>query len=144
MFSRLFELAGRHLLSFYFAKRLDAIMSSFDVAFSFDAGQDNLLRRHALCFFHVTLLRFVNNDSLKLFLLIEEVGYVKKRIAFESDVNEGRLHPGQHAHDTSFVNVADNSLIAFAAFDVKLGYLFVLDDRDLFFTSIDAYDRSEE
>src|SRR6266542_1545260 len=116
LFSRLFEPAGRHLLSFYVAKRLDAIMSSFDVAFAFDARQGNLLRRHALGFFHVTLLRFVNNDSLKLFLLIEEVGYVKKRIALKPDVNEGRLHSGQHAHDASFVNVADNSLIACAAF----------------------------
>src|SRR6266498_1937465 len=115
-------------------------MGGLDMAFAFDASQCNLFGGHALGLFDVTLLRLVNYYSLKLFFLIEEVGYIKKSVALESDVNESRLHAGQHAHDAPFINVADNSLIAFAAFDVKLGHLFVLDDRDLLFTPIDAYD----
>ena len=140
MFSQLFNLSRRRILGLHLAERLDAFMGGFDVAFAFYASQRNLLGRHALGLFNVTLLRLVNYDSLKLFFLIEKVGHIKKRVALESDVNKSRLHAGQHAHDAPLINVADNSLIAFAAFDVKLGHLFVLDDRDLLFTSIDAYD----
>jgi hypothetical protein len=77
----------RSCFLFQVAKRLDAIMRGFDVAFAFDASQRNLLSRDPLRVFDVTLLRLVDYDSLKLFLFIEKVGYIKKRIALESDAD---------------------------------------------------------
>ena len=63
-------------------------MSCFDVSFSFDAGQRDLFGGDALSVFYVTLLRFVDNDALKLFFLIEEIRHIKKRVTFEPDVNK--------------------------------------------------------
>ena len=44
---------------------------------------------NALGVFDVTLLGFVYDDALKLFFLVEEVGYIEKRIALEPNVNKG-------------------------------------------------------
>ena len=123
----------------HFAKWLGSRLRSFDVLLAFDTCESDLLCGSASGV-NLTLLRFVEYYSLKLFLLVEEVRDVEECIAFESYVNESRLHPGQHAHHTSFVDVAYNALVVLAAFDVKLGNFFVLDDGDLLFASVKAYD----
>jgi hypothetical protein len=86
------------------------------------------------------LLRLVDYDSFKLFFFVEEVGNVKERIAFESDIDEGGLHSGQYPHNASLVNVTDDSLMLFSTFDVELSDLVVFNDRDFLLASVDAYD----
>jgi hypothetical protein len=44
----------------------------------------------------------------------------------------------QHAHDAAFVKVADDALVLFAAFDVKLRDAVILDDCDLFFATVNT------
>ena len=90
----------------------------------------------SLATFGIAFLRLVDDDAFELGFFIEEVGNVEKRVAIQSDIDKGRLHAGQHAHDATFVNVADDSLILFTAFDVELGYSFIFDDRDLFFATV--------
>ena len=114
-------------------------MSRFDVILSFDSGLRDLFGGGAFSTSSVTLLRLIDDDPLKLFLFVEEIRDIKEGVAFESDIDESRLHSRQHAHHAPFINVADDALIAFAALDVKLGNLLVFDDRDLFFASVEAY-----
>ncbi len=85
------------------------------------------------------LLRLVDHDPLKLFFLVEEVRNVKEGVAFETNVDEGRLHSRQYAHDATFVNVADDSLMLFSTFNVELCDLVVFNDRNLFLASVDAH-----
>ena len=47
------------------------------------------------------------HPARELFDLGEDVGDVEKPVAFEADVDEGRLHPGQDPADATFVDVAD-------------------------------------
>ena len=42
------------------------------------------------------------------------VGDVQEPVALEADVDEGRLHAGQHLRHTPFVDVADDAALAFA------------------------------
>jgi hypothetical protein len=68
---------------------------------------------------------------------------VKEGVALQAYVHECGLHSGQHALYATFVNVADDALLGFAAlpaFDVKLCDESVLDDGDLLFASVDADD----
>src|SRR5438552_3659757 len=110
-------------------KWLGSRLRSFDMLLALDTCESYLFCG-STSGVHLTFLRFVEYYSLKLFLLVEEVRDVEECIAFESYVYKSRLHPGQHAHHSSLVDVADNALIVLAAFDVKLGNLFVFDDGD--------------
>ena len=59
----------------------------------------------------------------------DDVGGVQKGRALQTDVDEGRLHPRQHAADASLVDVADQTA-ALGALDDDLLHHPVLDDRD--------------
>jgi len=48
------------------------------------------------------------------------------------------LHTGQDAHYATFIDVADDALVLFAAFDVELCNAIVFDDRDFLFFSVDT------
>src|SRR6185436_858337 len=115
-----------------------AFLRRLHLVFALNSSESDLLGSDALRIFGFAFLRFVHYDPLKLFFLIEEVGNIKKRIALETDVNKSRLHTGQHAHYASFVNISDDALIAFAAFNVKLGDFLVFDDRYFLLASVDA------
>jgi len=58
-----------------------------------------------------SLLHFV-----RVFLILEldEVGYVKKRIALQAEVDKCRLHAGQDARDASVVNGTRKGVLVFA------------------------------
>ena len=58
-----------------------------------------------------------------------DVGDVQERGALEADVDERRLHAGQHARDLAEVDVADQAALE-RALDVQLLHGAVLDDRD--------------
>jgi hypothetical protein len=65
---------------------------------------------------------------LALGLAVPDVGHVQERGALQADVDEGRLHAGQHARHLAQVHVADQSALE-RAFDVQLLHRAVLDDR---------------
>src|SRR5262245_41426653 len=81
------------------------------------------------------LLRLLD---LLFFFFVKEVRNVKERIAFESDVDESRLHAGQHFHHAAFVYVADDALVLIASLDVEFSHHVVFDYGDLLFASVDA------
>ena len=58
-----------------------------------------------------------------------DVGDVQERGALEADVDERRLHPGQHARDLADVDVADPAALELA-FEVQLLDRAVLDHGD--------------
>ena len=88
--------------------------------------------------FRIDLLGLIDDNAFELGFLVKEIGDVKKRIAFQSDIHEGGLHAGQHAHHAPFIDVADDALILFTAFDVELSDAIVFHDCDLLFFSVDT------
>jgi hypothetical protein len=46
-------------------------------------------------------------DVVEFFEIFEEVADVEEGVAIESDFDEGRLHAGQHARDTAFVDASN-------------------------------------
>jgi hypothetical protein len=114
----------------------------FHGALALDAGAFDALARGARGRLGVGAfaLRLVDDDALELLLLVEEVGDVEEGVALQPDVDEGRLHAGQHAHDAPLVDVADDALRRLAALDVELGDAPVLDDGDLLLAPVDADD----
>ena len=74
---------------------------------------------------HQQRLAFVNQalDRQRLFrrdlAKLPDIGHMQKRRALKPDVDKRRLHSGQHAHDFSQVDVADDATRR-AALDVQL------------------------
>jgi hypothetical protein len=58
-----------------------------------------------------------------------DVGHVQERGALEADVDEGRLHPGQHPHHLAEVDVAGQPTRE-RAFDVQFLHRALQDERD--------------
>lgn len=56
---------------------------------------------------------------LGLAVFTMQVGHVQEGSALQSDVDEGRLHAGQHAHDLAGVDVANQAAFQ-GAFNVQL------------------------
>jgi hypothetical protein len=80
-------------------------------------------------FFHFEDLVFDGADNGIVFIVVfEEVGNVEKRVAFQSNVNKGGLHSGQHACDTTFMDTAGEGIFFFALVE-KLNYLIVFKNR---------------
>ncbi len=67
--------------------------------------------------------------ALAVLAVAPDVGHVQEGGALEADVDEGRLHAGQHAHDLAEVEVADDAA-AGGALDVQLLHHALFDDRD--------------
>ena len=65
--------------------------------------------------------------ALELVKVADDVGDVEEAVALEADVDEGRLHAGQHLRDPALVDVADDAPIALAL-DEDLRQLVVLED----------------
>ena len=61
-----------------------------------------------------------------------EVGDVQEAGLFESDIDERRLHPGQHARDFALIEVADQPL-ALVALQVELAQYAVFEHRHAHF-----------
>jgi len=49
-----------------------------------------------------------------VFEIFEDVADVQEGIAVEADIDEGRLHAGEDAGDSAFVNAADEGELFFA------------------------------
>ena len=113
-------------------------MRSFDLLLAFDASLLDMISGCFLRRLNVAFPGCVHDDALELGFFIKEVRDIKERVALKADVNERRLHPGQHAHHATLVKVPDDTLILFAAFDVKLSYAIVFDNRDLLFATINT------
>jgi hypothetical protein len=58
----------------------------------------------------------------------DDVGYVEERVAFETEINERRLHARKHLRDAALVDVADHASRVFP-FDEDFDCLIVLEDR---------------
>src|SRR6516225_11192384 len=65
-----------------------------------------------------------------------EVRNVKERIPLKCDVYESGLHTWQDLHYAAFVQIANNTLIFIAAFDIELGNYAVLNNGDFLFAHI--------
>ena len=65
---------------------------------------------------------------LALGLPVPDVGHVQERRAFESDIDESRLHAGQHPRHLAQVHVADQAALE-GALHVQFLYGAVFDDR---------------
>jgi hypothetical protein len=66
-------------------------------------------------------------DFVGIFLVFEldKVGYIKKRVALQTEIDESRLHAGKHARDAAVVNGACEGVLVFA-FVVNFRELIVL------------------
>src|SRR6185503_4662125 len=71
----------------------------------------------------------VSVQALELFEAGDNVADVEKAVAFEAEINESRLHAGQHFGYPALVHVAHHAARALAL-DEDLGNLIVLEDRD--------------
>gem|GEM_PF-6789582 len=60
---------------------------------------------------------------------VEDIGHVEKGRLFQSNINKGGLHAGQHPHHTPLVDVAHNPLFP-GPLDVEFGNGAVLDQGD--------------
>jgi hypothetical protein len=60
---------------------------------------------------------------------LEVVTHVEKGCFLQADVDESGLHAGEHAHDASLDDVADDALVAFAL-DMQLSELALLEQRN--------------
>jgi hypothetical protein len=67
-----------------------------------------------------------------IFLLFEEIRDVEERVAFESDVDECRLHSRQHPGHAAFVNGSRERVLVLAL-KIDFGKLFVFYDRNFGF-----------
>jgi hypothetical protein len=111
---RMLFCGGQHLLDnfyFCFTKWLCPLVRGFDVVFAFHSAEGNLFSCGTVGI-GLAFFRFVDNDTLKLFLFVEKVRDVKERVSFQTDINESRLHTRQNAHDASFVNIADDARLS--------------------------------
>ena len=68
-------------------------------------------------------------ELLELLGGADDVRDVQEAVALEPEVDEGRLHAGQHLRDAALVDVADDAPIALAL-DEELDHLVVLEDGD--------------
>ena len=59
----------------------------------------------------------------------DDVRHIEETVAFETEVNERRLHAGKDFRDPAFVEIANDATLMLA-FDEDLGNLIVLEDRD--------------
>jgi hypothetical protein len=59
----------------------------------------------------------------------DDVGDVEEPVTLQAEIDEGRLHPGQHLRDPALVDVPDHAAIALAL-DEELDHLVVLENRD--------------
>ena len=59
----------------------------------------------------------------------DDVGDVEEAVALETEVNERRLHAGQHLRHPALVEIADDAALTLAL-DEHLGDQIVLEDRD--------------
>ena len=67
------------------------------------------------------------DDLVVLFVVFEKVGNVKEGVAVQPDIDECRLHAGQHAGDSSFVNAASERIFVLALM-IDLSYEVVFDN----------------
>ena len=62
--------------------------------------------------------------------LVDHVGDVEERVAFQAEVDEGRLHPGKDPGHLALIEVADDPAVGFPL-DEDLGNDAVVQERDL-------------
>jgi len=72
---------------------------------------------------------FVRLEAVELLERRYDIGDVEETVALETEVNERRLHAGQHFRDPAFVEIASDTALMLA-FDEDFGNLIVLEDRD--------------
>jgi len=81
----------------------------FDVA-RFERGRRGVRISERVAAFVLYLLDFAFDcgDNVVEFLdIFQEIADVQEGVAIETDLDEGRLHAGQHACDTAFVNASN-------------------------------------
>jgi hypothetical protein len=66
---------------------------------------------------------------IKVFMFLEEVGHVEKRVALQAEIHECRLHSGEHARDASLMNAAGERIFI-GALEINLAQQIVFDQRD--------------
>ena len=63
---------------------------------------------HAALLLHFFDFAFDGVDYvIVIFQIFEEVADIQEGVAIQTDIDEGRLHAGQHARDAAFVDAAD-------------------------------------
>src|SRR6185369_1716377 len=125
-------------LGFNFAQRFGAFLRGLDLLLALDSGQLNMFSSCARGGLVIAFAGFVDDDPFELGLFVKEIRDVKERVALQADIHKSRLHSRQHAHHASFVNIADDSLVLLAAFDIELGDSFIFDDGDFLFATVNT------
>jgi hypothetical protein len=74
-------------------------------------GLDWWLRLRGLCLGLGAIYDLL--EFFLIFLFFEKIGDVKKRVAFQANVDEGRLHSREDAGDTAFVNGSRERVFVF-------------------------------
>ena len=65
---------------------------------------------------------------IKVFMFLEEVGHVEKRVALQAEIHECRLHSGEHARDASLMNAARQRILI-GTLEINFAEEIVLDQR---------------
>jgi hypothetical protein len=65
---------------------------------------------------------------VKVFMFFEEIGHVEKRVALQTQIHECRLHSGENAGDSSFMNAAGERIFV-GALEINFAQLIVFDQR---------------
>ena len=92
-------------------RRLRRLRSPVAIVFSF-LPQGPLLTRHLV----------------EILVFLEEVGDVEKRIAFQAEIDERRLHAWQDAGHAPFMDTACEGILV-GALEINLNQLIILDQR---------------
>ena len=75
-------------------------------------------------------LLFPRNDAVEVFVFFKEIRDVQERIAFQSQIDERRLHPRQHARNSSFMDASRQGILR-PPLKVNLDQLVVFENRHL-------------
>ncbi|PKO52797.1 MAG: hypothetical protein CVU28_09955, partial [Betaproteobacteria bacterium HGW-Betaproteobacteria-21] len=90
------------------------------------AGDIDFSSNYALALGQDPLDRF---RGLAVLAVAPDIGHMEKGGTLETDLDEGRLHTGQHAHDLAQIHVADDAATG-GPFDVQLLHDTLFNDRD--------------
>jgi hypothetical protein len=80
-------------------------------------------------------LLHAGHDLVVLFVVLEEIRHVKKRVAIQADIDKSRLHARQDARHPAFVDAPGQGILVFALI-IDFGYLIVLDNRHARFVAV--------
>jgi len=68
-------------------------------------------------------------DLVEVLVFFKEIGDVEKRVSFQAEIDEGRLHSWQNARHAAFMNAARERILV-SALEINLDELIVFEKRN--------------